>query len=160
MSSHLCQPFFFFFLLWSVESWLQAMQIKVSIPTTLASVEQHTGEEWRAMGILSFILLWRQWEDGGGTQGKHYGKTTQTVLMLGRTNPKRLQETDRRRGRKMKTGHWARQARNGRATFFQLIQGVAVADLGLFIREKNSLLHTILPFSWNLCFCSSRQPLI
>lgn len=99
MSSDLCQPFFFF-LLWSIESWLQAMQMKVSIPTTPASAEQHTGEEWRAMGILSIILLWRQWKDGEGTQGKHYGKTTQTVLTLGRTNPKRLQETNGQEKRK------------------------------------------------------------
>lgn len=75
------------------------MQIKLSIPTTLASAEQHTGEEWSAMGILS-ILLWRQWEDGEGTQGRHCDKTTQTVLTLGRTNTKRLQETNRSEKRK------------------------------------------------------------
>lgn len=47
------------------------------------------------MGILSIISLWRLCQDRGGTQGKHYDKTTQTVLMLERINPKRLQETNR-----------------------------------------------------------------
>lgn len=47
----------------------------------------------------------------------------------------------------MKTGDCARLARNGRATFFQFTRGVAGADLGLSVREKNSLLRTVLPFS-------------
>lgn len=72
-------------------------------------------------------------------------KTTQTALQAGeQTQRESKRLSDQRGGREMETGDRARLARNGRATFFLFIPGVAGADPGLSIHEKTAF---CAPFS-------------